>query len=103
MLWVNNADPEATVAHLTVWTDQAIPVLDFDHYLIVAVGYVTIDQTKGCTVRRSGRHPPRIHGQRPDTLGEAADRVPRHERAPRRLRYAPSPRRRPMTTTRGAI
>src|SRR5947199_4607116 len=30
---VNNASATAVVAHVTVWTDQSIPTLDFDIYL----------------------------------------------------------------------
>jgi hypothetical protein len=30
---INNASASATVAHVTVWTDQSVPALDFDVYL----------------------------------------------------------------------
>src|SRR5688500_9772641 len=30
---VNNASAAAATAHITVWTDQSIPTLDFDVYL----------------------------------------------------------------------
>ncbi|HEX3530076.1 MAG TPA: hypothetical protein VH988_23700, partial [Thermoanaerobaculia bacterium] len=30
---VNNASATAVVAHVTVWTDESIPTLDFDIYL----------------------------------------------------------------------
>src|SRR6187549_2594512 len=30
---INNASASAALAHVTVWSDQSIPVLDFDVYL----------------------------------------------------------------------
>ena len=30
---INNASASAAVAHVTLWTDQSIPTLDFDVYL----------------------------------------------------------------------
>src|SRR5258708_31195743 len=31
--WVNNASAAATVAHVTLWTDEGIPTFNFDIYL----------------------------------------------------------------------
>jgi hypothetical protein len=33
MFSINNAAPSAAVAHVTLWTDESIPTLDFDVYL----------------------------------------------------------------------
>jgi hypothetical protein len=33
MFWINNASNVAVLAHVTVWTDQSVPAIDFDVYL----------------------------------------------------------------------
>ncbi len=33
MFWINNASDVAVLAHVTVWTDQSVPALDFSVYL----------------------------------------------------------------------
>src|SRR5690349_89853 len=36
--WINNASPQAVLAHVTVWSDQSVPAVNFDVYL---TGYDT--------------------------------------------------------------
>ena len=45
---INNASATAVLAHVTVWSDQSVPVLDFDVYL---TGY----DPNSITVRMLGR------------------------------------------------
>jgi hypothetical protein len=50
---VNNASATAALAHVTVWSDQSIPVLDFDIYL---TGY-DVQTVNLCDILKNGNLP----------------------------------------------